>query len=77
MTKKERIDVTVLVAETHWENMAEVARTLKGKGFVLKESLAEIGVLTGSVPATSLNTLATVPGVTTVEEQRTDYRPQS
>jgi hypothetical protein len=76
MTTKESLDVTVLVADTHKNKLAAVASNLKKKGFVLKESLGEIGILVGSCPATALATLSAVPGVAAVEEQRADYRPQ-
>lgn len=76
MPKKNSINVSVLADEAHKENLAKLASGLKDKGFVLKESLGAIGVLTGSVPAKSLAALSTVPGVSAVEEERTDYRTQ-
>ena len=76
MSKKKSINVTVLVDEAHRENLTDLAKRLKDKGFVLKEPLGAIGVLTGSVPAASLASLSTVPGVSAVEEERTDYRTQ-
>ncbi len=76
MAKKKSINVTVLVDEAHKDNLAEVASELKDKGFVLKESLSALCVLTGSVPATSFAALSKVPGVAAVEEERTDYRTQ-
>ncbi len=42
------------VAVDHKDNVAKVARLLKGKGFVLNETLEAIGVLTGSAPATAV-----------------------
>jgi hypothetical protein len=78
MTTKASLDVTVMVAETHKDKakLSAVASNLKKKGFVLKESLGEIGVLLGSVPATALASLSDVPGVEAVEKERTDYRTQ-
>jgi hypothetical protein len=76
MAKKKSINVTVLVNETHKDNLADLAKDLKGKGFVLKESLEAVGVLTGSVPAASVAALSAVPGVSAVEEEQTDYRTQ-
>jgi hypothetical protein len=77
MAKKKSINVTVLVDEAHKHKLTHVTKELKEKGFVLKESLGEIGVLTGSVPPASLATLSTVTGVTSVEEERSDYHTQS
>jgi hypothetical protein len=76
MPEKKSINVTVLVDEGHKENLAGLAKDLKDKGFVLKESLEAIGVLTGSVAATALASLSSVPGVSAIEEERTDYRTQ-
>jgi hypothetical protein len=76
MAKKKSINVTVLVDEAHKDNLKGVANELKDKGFVLKKSLGEIGVLTGSVPTTALAALSSVAGVSAVEEERTDYRTQ-
>ncbi len=76
MSKKKSINVTVLAHDTHKDNLAGLAKDLKDKGFVLKESLKALGVLTGSVPAKSLAALSKVPGVSAVEEEKTDYRTQ-
>lgn len=76
MAKTSSINVTILVDETYKHNLSGVANDLKKKGFVLNESLGEIGVLTGRVPTSALAGLSTVPGVSAVEEERTDYRPQ-
>ena len=77
MAKQKSVKVTVLVDDTHKDNLAGVAKGLKAKGFVLGESLEAIGALTGSVPAAALPALSAVPGVSAVEEERTDYRTQS
>lgn len=77
MAKKKSIKVSVLISEEHKGNLTEVASGLKDKGFVVKESLGAIGVLTGTVPATALASLAAVPGVLSVEEERTDYHTQT
>jgi hypothetical protein len=76
MTKKKSINVTVLVEESHKSKLSQISRELKGKGFVLKKTLGEIGVLTGSIPSAALADLSKVPGVSAVEKERTDYRPQ-
>lgn len=76
MGQQKSINVTVLVADTHKDNLTDVANDLKERGFVLKHSLGAVGVLTGSVRASALAKLSTVPGVSAVEEERTDYRTQ-
>jgi hypothetical protein len=76
MDKSETVGVTVMVEDAHRGDMAKVARGLKAKGFVLQHTLQEIGILTGSAPAESVHALSAVPGVSAVEKNRTDYRPQ-
>jgi hypothetical protein len=78
MSKSERVRVTVLVDDTHLEKMKSVARSLAAKGFDLDKDgqLDAIGVLTGSVPADRVPQLRDLSGVKSVEEERTDYRPQ-
>jgi hypothetical protein len=75
--KKKSINVTVLVADSHKQNMSGVVKDLKEKGFVLKDSLEAVGVVTGSVAAESVSRLSKVPGVSAVEEDRNDYHTQT
>jgi hypothetical protein len=70
------VDVTVMVDDEHKEKLAHVSQSLKGKGFVPRELLHEIGVVTGSVPDVALASLSEVPGVSAVERDRKDYRAQ-
>lgn len=76
MEKSQSVDVTVLVDDSRRGDMASVARDLKNKGFVVNQSLDAIGILTGSAPAHALESLSSVPGVSAVERNRTDFRPQ-
>jgi hypothetical protein len=74
MPKGARKDVVVSV---HPKQVKKVIGKLKKKGFVPSgEPLSEIGVLTGSVPADSLEGLKDVDGVDHVEEERKDYTTQ-
>ncbi len=77
MANENVVNVTVLVEETHRDNLIGVANALKEKGFEVNESLGEIGVLIGSVSRTALSALSTVAGVAAVEEERADYRTQA
>ena len=76
MPKQNWVNVTVLVDQSHQENPAGIENDLKAKGFVLKETLGAIGALSGSVPVNSLAALSTVPGVSAVEEERSDYHAE-
>jgi hypothetical protein len=73
---KQKVGVTVLVADSHKDDMTKVATALKHKGFVLKETMEAIGVLTGSVAADAVAELSSVPGVSSVEKERSDYHTQ-
>ncbi|GEM_PF-830341 len=77
MAETGSINVTVLVADTRRDDLSGVVNDLKDEGFVLKESLDAIGVITGSVPTAAFAKLRKVPGVSAVERERTDYRPQT
>ena len=74
MAKKTKINVSIAVA-AH-DDLTKVANVLKTKGFVLKETMEAIGVLTGSAPADTLEDLSKVLGVLAVEKERTDYHTQ-
>ena len=74
MAKKSKISVSISVAAN--DDLAKVASALKTKGFVLKETMAAIGVLTGSAPEDALMDLSNVSGVLAVEKEHTDYRTQ-
>ena len=77
MATTKSINLTVMVDETHRSKLAKVSADLKAKGFVLKDTLQEIGVITGSAPAGVIADLSKVPGVSAVEEERSDYHTQS
>lgn len=76
MADNKSIRIVVLVDEAHRDKMSEVVQNLQQKGFVLTESLDAIGVLTGTIATAELQELPAVPGVSAVEHERTDYRPQ-
>ena len=76
MGKKKMVQITVLINDEHKAKVGQVTVALKKKGFVLAESLGEVGVLTGSVPAAGIAALSAVAGVSAIEENRTDYRTQ-
>ena len=76
MPREKLITVTVLVDDAHKDDLSGLVAALKDKGFVLRDSLEAVGVLIGTVPATSMGGLSSVPGVPAVEQERTDYHTQ-
>ena len=66
MAKQLKINVSVSVADSH--DLSKVASALKTRGFVLKESLDSIRVLTGKAPAGAIADLASVAGVAAAVE---------
>ena len=65
MTRSPDNDLNVIIAN------------LVQNGFVLGEALDEIGVLTGTVSASAMASLAGVPSVTAVEREQNDYHTQA
>jgi len=76
MNSKESVKVTVVVDDAHKDSLGKVTQALQKKGFVLERSLGEIGVLSGTVAKAAVSGLSTVKGVSTVEQDRDDYRTQ-
>ncbi len=77
MASEEMVTVTVLVDDAYKEELSEFAEGLKGRGFVLKQSLESIGVLIGTVAPGEIAGLRAHRGVLAVEEERTDYQALS
>lgn len=76
MASVKKLAVTVKINDSYLDRFDDVVVRLKREGFVLSEPLEGIGVLIGSVSATSLDKIAAVEGVSAVEENRSDYRIQ-
>lgn len=76
MSNPDAVNLTVLVDDDHKNDLSKVANALEEKGFIVHQILHEIGVLSGSAPAKSVSTLASIQGVISVEEERTDYGTQ-
>jgi hypothetical protein len=76
MAKSSLININVLVDDSHKSKLSALASKLKEKGFVLTETLKDIGVLSGKAPAAALDGLSAVPGVSVIERERTDYTTQ-
>jgi hypothetical protein len=76
MPAEQSVNVSVQIDQSQSNNVARVVRALKHKGFVLREALDAIGVITGSAPVEAISALASIPGVSAVEQERNDYRTQ-
>jgi hypothetical protein len=76
MTAKKKLNITVKIDDNYLDRIGDVADRLKSKGFDLSASLEAIGILTGSVADDALDKIATVEGVSAIEEERTDYHTQ-
>lgn len=65
------MNVVVIVKDTHLGLMGQVLKGLRSHDFVYGTTLRELGLITGSVnTAGDMDALKTVPGVLTVEEER-------
>lgn len=65
--------VTVTVDDTHLRSIGTVARSLAASGMRVDKVLATVGVITGSVESGAESTLTEVPGVASVDPDRS-YR---
>jgi hypothetical protein len=76
MEDEKSVKVTVVVDDRGQDDLNAVVSALREKGFELDESMDAIGILTGKVRATALDSLSTVAGVAAVEPESDDYRTQ-
>jgi hypothetical protein len=72
-TPEERRAITVAVADSHLAQIEAVAERLRAAGMKVEQVLPAIGVITGTVPASSLAALSAVEGVASIEPQ-TEFR---
>ena len=61
--------ITVTIDDDHLARTNEVADRLRAAGMTVEQVLATVGVITGSVTATSPASLEAVPGVAAVEPE--------
>ncbi|MGH3980999.1 MAG: hypothetical protein ACRDRZ_18710 [Pseudonocardiaceae bacterium] len=67
--------VVVSVAEEHLDDLPDVVDRVRAAGMVVEDVLDATGVLTGTIEAGAIGTLAAVPGVADVERQRSYQLP--
>lgn len=73
MDSRTTVNVTIRVDESHVGDISRVVRALEKRGLVVHQVFPETGAVSGSVPAASIPSLVGLPGVISVEEERTDY----
>lgn len=66
-----RIPVIVAVDEDHLSDLVAVLDALRDAGLRVGEVLAVAGVVTGTADSDRLSSLSAVPGVVSVEAERT------
>lgn len=77
MSLPDTVNVIVQLEHSPDSDLNAIIANLVQNGFVLGETLDEIGVLTGTVAASAMASLAGVPGVTAVEREQNDYHTQA
>lgn len=70
MNEAEKQAVIVTVDDAHIGNIQSVARSLSAAGLQVSNVMPTIGIIAGSVPASSIATLKALPGVLDVEADR-------
>ncbi|MBD1843929.1 ketohydroxyglutarate aldolase [Cyanobacteria bacterium FACHB-63] len=67
------IQVLVLIRDEYHDRLPEVAERLQSAGLQIDQWLVEIGVITGSIAAEKMSSLAQIEGVASVESSQ-DYQ---
>lgn len=69
------VDITVTVGDAHLASIDAVAAALRNNGMQVRQVLAEIGIISGSVPDGRRQSLEAVDGVEAVENENTFQLP--
>jgi hypothetical protein len=67
---EQHVPLTVSVDDEHLDAMDEVEQLLREAGMSVERSLAAIGTITGSAPASKLSAVRATEGVADVEAER-------
>jgi hypothetical protein len=67
---EQQVALTVSVDDQHLARIDSVAAALREAGMSVERSMATIGTITGSVPASRLSAVRATQGVADVEAQR-------
>jgi hypothetical protein len=65
-----KVRLTVSVKDSHLKNVGAVAKAAKKAGMKVEQQLDDLGVLSGSIDASKLESLQRLEGVSHVEEER-------
>jgi hypothetical protein len=67
---EQHVPLTVSVDDAHLDRIDHVAARLRDAGMSVERSLATIGTITGSAPASKLSAVRATEGVADVEAER-------
>lgn len=62
------VNVLISVSEEYRDRILDVMGALQAEGFQVEQGMIEIGVITGSIDAEKVNSLAHIAGVAEVEQ---------
>jgi len=69
------LNIVVTVGPQRLTEVADVAEELRGRGMVVERVLESTGLITGTVPDNLRDTLGSVPGVASVDVERSYQLP--
>lgn len=70
MNSQEGNNIIVTISDQYLENIQAVAAELESAGMKVEKVLRTVGIITGSIPSSTINTLSNVKGVVSVELDR-------
>ena len=70
-----KVKVTISIGDAHLEQIDQVVDQLKAKGLDVEQTMATLGIVTGSVDSDKLSALSKVAGVDSVQKEKTVNLP--
>ncbi|EAZ92340.1 hypothetical protein [Crocosphaera chwakensis] len=65
------VQVSICIDDAHLSQIEQIAQKLQSSGMKVTQTLANIGIINGSISSEQLNHIAQIEGVETVERQQT------
>ncbi|ACB49943.1 hypothetical protein cce_0592 [Crocosphaera subtropica ATCC 51142] len=65
------VQVSICVDDAHLSKIEQIAQKLQSSGMTVTQTLANIGIINGSISSEQLNHVAQIEGVETIERQQT------
>ena len=70
-----KVNLSVSVGEKHLHRFEEIVKKIKKAGMKIEQQLDNLGIITGSIDASKVDSLKDVEGVSHVEQQKSIQLP--